>query len=104
MADIDEDATADEIEVVIQKMREWTIEDEIEASTILRASFEWYAWARTEGKIGDQINANQDLLTGLSDTQKETLFSDLRDIAEVDGKINEAEQNLMDAIKNLLTD
>lgn len=101
-ADIDLNATEDEIRVVIQGIERWCPDEPEKARLILNEAFEWYAAARTEETIPKQINDQQDLLDEFSVDEKKIILDTFQEIAAADGEINDAERNFIRAMEGML--
>jgi uncharacterized tellurite resistance protein B-like protein len=102
LADIDFNASEEEMEVVIQQFRKWDPGSDDKSSPLLYESFEWYHNARTNDQIHQPINEYQALFDQFSESEKISILTSLREIAIADGEINEAEENFITAIKGLL--
>lgn len=98
LADIDDNATEDEFDLLIRKIKERVSPNPDTATQIMNEAFEWYLEARTAETIPDQINEHQELLEELDEKEKRTMLRDLEEIAAVDGAINDAEKRFLQAM------
>ncbi len=98
LADIDDNATEDEFDLLIRKIKERVSPNPDTATQIMNEAFEWYLEARTAETIPDQINEHQELLEELDEKEKKTMLRDLEEIAAVDGAINDAEKRFLQAM------
>jgi len=102
LADIDDNATEDEFDLLIRKIKERVSPNPDTATQIMNEAFEWYLEARTAETIPDQINEHQELLEELDEKEKKTMLRDLEEIAAVDGAINDAEKRFLQAMAVML--
>lgn len=103
LADIDDNATEDEFDLLIRKIKERVSSNPDIATQIMNEAFEWYLEARTAETIPDQINEHQELLEDLDEKEKRTMLRDLEEIAAVDGAINAYEEKFIQAMVRMLT-
>jgi len=102
LADIDDDATENEMSLAITKLREWEAEDQAAVTRIIKESFEWYMAARDEGVIGTEIGDNLHVFEDLDMDYRKAMLGDMIGIMKADGKIDPKESKFFGVIADCL--
>jgi uncharacterized tellurite resistance protein B-like protein len=102
LADIDDDATENEMSLAITKLREWEEDDQELVTRIIKESFEWYMAARDANKIGTEIGNNLHVFEGFNEDNRKALLSDMIEIIKADGNVDPKETEFFAVIADCL--
>lgn len=102
LADIDDDATENEMSLAIIKLREWKVDDQATVARIIKESFEWYMAARDQDLIGTEIGNNIYLFDDLDIDYRKAMLGDMIGIMKADGQIDPRETKFFGIIADCL--